>query len=428
MKNLFVPAIVAGFCLQSVAMQQNEPTPAVPPAAAAAQSTSTEATQANVQAEPPSPQNLNKPIALRIVGSNVKNLKGEYLGRIEDVALNPQSKQIEFALLNVQYPTNSSRVTPVPWELLSYVWDQGQVGGEPGAVQLFRLDMDKSRLALAPSIERTHIADLMQAPFRQQLVAFYGGTPENIGATGSATASTAGGASGGVGTSAGTAATVAGTAGAGEAFPPEGFFVGPGGGFVVGSDTNPPASSTNNITVLVTNVFPGTTNTFITTNIFQGGTNIFVGTNVFRGGTNTFVSTNVAPGGTNVFAGATNTFFPRNVAAGASNVFPGDRPVPSPQQGASTPVLPATGRGSGTTVPMPPRHGGAPNSPWAPPSTQIIIPTPPPTAQPAIPGASAPNNDVGNSTPAPAPNPVLPPTPTLPPAPSPQPGTVAPRR
>ena len=36
-------------------------------------------------------QSGNKPIALRIVGSNVKNLKGEYLGRVDDVALNPEA-------------------------------------------------------------------------------------------------------------------------------------------------------------------------------------------------------------------------------------------------------------------------------------------------------------------------------------------------
>jgi hypothetical protein len=355
---------------------------------------------------------------------------------MEEVALNPESKQIEFALLNINYPTNSTRVTPVPWQLLNYVWDQGQVGGTPGAVQIFRLDVDKSRLALAPSIERNHLADLMQPPFREQLLAFYGGTPE-YGASGAATASTSGSASGGPALPSGTASTSAGVSGSGGVSPAEAAFVGgqPGGVFVVGTDTNANFGSSNNMTLLVTNVFPGTTNTFISTNVF-----VF-GTNVFPGSSNAFVSTNVSQGGSNAFAGSTNTFQstnafqPRNIATmGSSNSFRSDMPIGVPQQGtAAPPVLAPTGRGSGTTAPATPRRGGGVGSPWSPP-TDIIIPNPPPTANPPLPpGATAPNNDTGNSipspapTPAPVPAPAIPPTPTLPPAPSPQPSTVAPR-
>src|SRR5438046_9647646 len=149
MKTLWFSMISSVAGRFQVFAQQNDPTPPVPllPSATA-------------QAQPQGPQAqaaevaivTNHPVVLRIVGSNVKNLKGEYLGRIDDVILNPESKQIDFALLDMTYPTNTGRVTPVPWNLLSYVWDQSQAGGLPGAVQLFRLDVDKSRLVLAPTV------------------------------------------------------------------------------------------------------------------------------------------------------------------------------------------------------------------------------------------------------------------------------------
>src|SRR5437899_2258444 len=166
----------------SALAQQYDPTPAVPPARPASSAAQNSTTETNVTG---AAQSGNKPIALRIVGSNVKNLKGEYLGRIDDVALNPESKQIEFALVDIDYPTNTTMVTPVPWQLLSYVWDQGQVGGTPGTVQLFRLNVDKTRLADAPKIDSKQIADLLQPQFREQLLAFFGGTSEAAGATGS---------------------------------------------------------------------------------------------------------------------------------------------------------------------------------------------------------------------------------------------------
>jgi len=172
MKRISFLSVALALPIQLLAQQQRDPTPAVPPgqrttggSASSVQGATTETPPAPSLTGAPAPVN-NKPIALRIVGSNVKNLKGEYLGRVEDVALNPESKQIEFALLNTEYPTNASRVTPVPWQSLSYVWDQSQVGGTPGAAQLFRLDVDKARLAQAPKVDRNQLAQLLDPTLR----------------------------------------------------------------------------------------------------------------------------------------------------------------------------------------------------------------------------------------------------------------------
>src|SRR5262245_57010558 len=76
-------------------------------------------------------------ITLRVVGSVVHDRSGGRLGRIEEVLVNPQSGQIEFAALATGFPTNNARLVPVPWSLLRYEWDQSQAGGPAGANQIF---------------------------------------------------------------------------------------------------------------------------------------------------------------------------------------------------------------------------------------------------------------------------------------------------
>src|SRR5206468_5337465 len=134
-------------------------------------------------------------------------------------------------------------------------------GGMPGALQLFRLDVDKSRLALAPTIDKTQAIALLQPQLRQELLAFYGTGPENVGGVGAASATTAGAASGGGVGAAGTTATTAAT----PAYPFDGAF--PGTIFVGAITNTTNFLVTNNIATL-TNLFPGATNAFVATNIF----------------------------------------------------------------------------------------------------------------------------------------------------------------
>jgi hypothetical protein len=348
-------------------------------------------------AQPPPPTDLTKPVALRIVGSNVKNQKGEYLGRIENVTINPESKQVEYALLDMNYPTNSSHVTPVPWQMLNYVWDQGQVGGLPGAVQMFRLDVDKARLAQAPTVEKTQLAFLQRPEFRQQLFAFYGnGVDYAMGATGNAGTVASGAAVG----AAGAMPAAGSTSGATDA----GFF--DPGVLVVPVDTNTVASTnlattTNSATgATQTNLFPGTSNPFPGgTNIFPGGTNISPGTNVFTG-------TNIFPGGTNIFPGARAT--PQGVS--------GAQATPAQQSGTTTTTPAAT----------PPAGRG---STWTP-ATRATVPVTPSTSTPGTSGQNSSGTSVAPTvapTLPPVPSPTAPVTPTMPPASTPRTGVVAPR-
>src|SRR5438045_1937197 len=94
MKTLSFSIISSAAGAFTVFAQQNDPTPAVPllpaaPTQVQAQGAQAQAASAEVVTNSPV---TNHPVVLRIVGSNVKNLKGEYLGRIDDVILNPESK------------------------------------------------------------------------------------------------------------------------------------------------------------------------------------------------------------------------------------------------------------------------------------------------------------------------------------------------
>src|SRR5258707_1148204 len=111
MKNLFWSVLIIFPFLLSA--QIRDLSPAVTPAgnAASAATTPGYATETTAVSTNSEPQQLPaRPIALRTVGSNVKNLKGEYLGLMEEVILNPESRQIEYALLNMDYPTNTLKV------------------------------------------------------------------------------------------------------------------------------------------------------------------------------------------------------------------------------------------------------------------------------------------------------------------------------
>jgi hypothetical protein len=93
-------------------------------------------------------------IALRIVGSQVQNPTGQRLGRIEEVLVNRASGAIDYALLAPGFPTNTSRLVPVPWSSLTQAWDQNRAGGPAGANQVFVANIPPERLANAPTLDR----------------------------------------------------------------------------------------------------------------------------------------------------------------------------------------------------------------------------------------------------------------------------------
>jgi hypothetical protein len=85
----------------------------------------------------------------------VRNPSGDKLGRIEEVLVNRTTRAIDYAVLAPNFPTNESRLVPVPWSILTYAWDQSRAGGPAGANQIFIVNLEPATLAKAPTLDRT---------------------------------------------------------------------------------------------------------------------------------------------------------------------------------------------------------------------------------------------------------------------------------
>jgi hypothetical protein len=374
-------------------LAQYDPTPPVPPVPAVAEPAEAPPTPHDTSVE--IPHAIRQPIALKVVGSNVKNPGGEYLGRIENIVIDGESGRSEYAMLLLDWPTNKARLTPVPWGALSYVWDQSQVGGVPGALQVFLLNVDKATLDRAPTVDSAQWTAIRDPNFARQIAAFFGPTDPSAlgGVSTTAGAATGAGAGGPVAATAPGAITTTSPGVADATWPNSPFWVAPG--FITVVDTN--LLGTNVVVttnLVVTNVAGIQTNLVINLTNFPGfaATNLFAGgSNLFRGGTNLFV------GGTN-FAGRLNRF----PVAGASPTNTGSvgaptgRPVVPPQAPFIGPPAPATNAPQlppPTPSPVVPPQGAAPQpAPPAtvPPTAPVMPPTAPPSRPTAPPTPTAP--------------------------------------
>jgi len=317
-------------------------------------------------------------VALRVVGSTVKNPQGEYLGRIEETAVNPNTGQIEFAMLQIYYPTNTTRITPVPWKVLSYVWDQSQSGGLPGAMQTFNLNMSRAQLERAPTLDQSRWPNLGEALWRQRILAYYGVLTE--------TAVSSSGTSGAAATEQMSAAP--------EPLPYEpGVYAAAGGaGSAIITDTNLIGSISN--APPFTPIPAGATNQLFNTNIFLNRTNFFINRTNFFPGTRTPFNPNdpstfprspaatnfntsharslpaptpgVAPFSSAQFASTQNSGDPQLAVAPQPNPWsprflpPGPTPSVSPQPNQWSPrfISPE----DGPSLPI----ASQPNNPWSP--------------------------------------------------------------
>lgn len=301
-----------------------------------------------------------KLIALRVVGSNVRNPQGEYLGRIEEAAINPQTGRIEFAMLQIHYPAVGTRVTPIPWKVLNYAWDQSQAGGVPGAMQTFILNMSRAQLERAPTLDKLSWPSLNEAYWSQRIYAYYGvQAGPGLGSIGVGEQPPAG------------VEEVPAPDGLWEEDPVDVFPSAAASSLILDTNLPPfvpiPPGATNPI--FNTNIFLNTTNFFLNrTNFFLNRTNFFPGTKTpynpddpatfpRAGGVtnfNPFVMTNSSPG---MMAGSNSSpFTPR--FSGATN-FPG-LPPPVSRNSPWSPQF-AGSQNSGSQVPI-----NAQPDPWSP--------------------------------------------------------------
>ncbi len=136
--------------------------------------------------------------ASKLTGAPVKDSAGQRVGTIQDVMINPSSGRIDFALLSltpnsssassistntsgssVTSQSSSGKLVPVPWALLRTSASSSQYSS--GSEQpTFTLNADQNKLKNAPSVD---ISSLSQSEWQQRVYAYYGVTPQPMGAS-----------------------------------------------------------------------------------------------------------------------------------------------------------------------------------------------------------------------------------------------------
>ncbi len=88
--------------------------------------------------------------ASKIIGTNVKDAKGDKLGDIKDLVLNPESGQMAYAVVSFGGVFGvGNKLFAVPWKALH--WTR--------AKEYYTLDLDKATLKKAPGFDKKHWPD-----------------------------------------------------------------------------------------------------------------------------------------------------------------------------------------------------------------------------------------------------------------------------
>ncbi len=111
----------------------------------------------------------------KLIGADVRSARGEELGRIKDVVVNPETGDIEFAILGSgATPKKGETLRPVPWKALSV-----------HAARPLMADIERSQLLVGPSLEGA-MTDITNPDYVSELNRFYGTeAPTAIGGVGS---------------------------------------------------------------------------------------------------------------------------------------------------------------------------------------------------------------------------------------------------
>jgi len=103
-----------------------------------------------------------------ITGTKVRNLQGEDLGHIEDLAIEPESGTIRYAVLSFGgFLGIGDKLFAVPWKSLEY----------SPADDSFVLDAHKDRLKNAPGFDKEHWPNMTDTKWGQKVHEHYGIPP-----------------------------------------------------------------------------------------------------------------------------------------------------------------------------------------------------------------------------------------------------------
>jgi len=122
-----------------------------------------EESAARVQAANESMQQVSR--ASKIIGTTVKNSKGDKLGKIKELVLNPETGQVVYAVVSFGGLMGvGDKLFALPWKALHWTRDK----------EYYVFDVDKSTLKKAPGFDKKHWPDSSKwDQLREEVKEFY---------------------------------------------------------------------------------------------------------------------------------------------------------------------------------------------------------------------------------------------------------------
>ncbi len=107
-----------------------------------------------------------------LIGAHIVDRYGEYLGKVEELAIQPQDGRIIFVILSRGgFLGMGEKFTPIPFSALSMKTDRS------GSEIAFVLDMEKNQLDSAPSVEGHSWGNLSNRQWVETVYTYYGKRP-----------------------------------------------------------------------------------------------------------------------------------------------------------------------------------------------------------------------------------------------------------
>jgi len=114
--------------------------------------------------------------ASEVIGAEVKNPKGEKLGKVEELVLDPASGSIEYAVISFGgFLGMGDKLFAVPFSLL-----KAPEVSDNSKMAFFTYDVDKAKMEKAPGFDKNNWPDVHEADWRNAVDQYYGSPSKAI--------------------------------------------------------------------------------------------------------------------------------------------------------------------------------------------------------------------------------------------------------
>jgi hypothetical protein len=126
-------------------------------------------------ADRPADASKDEPIVVKVTSVMVRDAQGLLFGRVDEIVVDPSSGKIQFAMVANAVNTNViSKITPIPWRLLTARSERRGPFGSPGLNQVFQVNMERDKLLKAPAFDRRKWPDMSQKDWSHAYLSYYG--------------------------------------------------------------------------------------------------------------------------------------------------------------------------------------------------------------------------------------------------------------